>query len=102
MEFRLRNAKTLMPTCFIILQDKLNGPSEDCFSCTSSNRESWGRCSSLGGSDEESCADLRAVDNPSQVSLSCVLTHTFMCLCVLLALLFIKPKAYIENDLEVK
>ncbi|KAG4929136.1 hypothetical protein JHK86_046097 [Glycine max] len=40
------------------VQDKkLNGEGEDCCSYTSSNRESWGRCSSLGGSDEESCAD---------------------------------------------
>ncbi|KAG4931864.1 hypothetical protein AAZX31_17G003800 [Glycine max] len=46
------------------VQDKkLNGEGEDCCSYTSSNRESWGRCSSLGGSDEESCAD----DTLSQV-----------------------------------
>ncbi|RDX89022.1 hypothetical protein CR513_29303, partial [Mucuna pruriens] len=45
------------------VQDKLNGEGEDCCSYTSSNRESWGRCSSLGGSDEESCADLRADDD---------------------------------------
>uniref|UniRef100_A0A2P2M7Y9 Catalytic n=1 Tax=Rhizophora mucronata TaxID=61149 RepID=A0A2P2M7Y9_RHIMU len=37
------------------LQDKQNGQSEECCSYTSSNRESWGRCSSLGGSDEEEC-----------------------------------------------
>ncbi|XP_014509049.1 uncharacterized protein LOC106768415 isoform X1 [Vigna radiata var. radiata] len=48
------------------VQDKLNGEGEDCCSYTSSNRESWGRCSSLGGSDEESCADLRADDTLSQ------------------------------------
>ncbi|MED6131194.1 hypothetical protein PIB30_117052 [Stylosanthes scabra] len=46
------------------VQDKVNDQTEDCFSCTSSNRESWGRCSSLGGSDEESCADLRADNLP--------------------------------------
>ncbi|KAK7363890.1 hypothetical protein VNO77_06050 [Canavalia gladiata] len=49
------------------VQDKLNGQIEDCCSYTSSNRESWGRCSSLGGSDEESSADLRADDTLSQV-----------------------------------
>ncbi|CAJ1941582.1 unnamed protein product [Sphenostylis stenocarpa] len=48
------------------VQDKLNGEREDCCSYTSSNRESWGRCSSLGGSDEESCEDLRADDTLSQ------------------------------------
>ncbi|XP_027186467.1 uncharacterized protein [Cicer arietinum] len=37
------------------VQVKLNGHTEDCCSYTSSNRESWGRCSSLGGSDQESC-----------------------------------------------
>ncbi|XP_073027892.1 uncharacterized protein [Primulina eburnea] len=30
------------------LQDKPNGQNEECCSYTSSNRESWGRCSSLG------------------------------------------------------
>ncbi|RYR79100.1 hypothetical protein Ahy_A01g003967 [Arachis hypogaea] len=39
-------------------QDKINNQIEDCFSCTSSNRESWGKCSSLGGNDE----DLTIVD----------------------------------------
>ncbi|XP_068463222.1 uncharacterized protein [Phaseolus vulgaris] len=48
------------------VQDNLTGEGEDCCSYTSSNRESWGRCSSLGGSDEESCADLRADDTLSQ------------------------------------
>ncbi|KAL2339308.1 hypothetical protein Fmac_013754 [Flemingia macrophylla] len=50
---------------------QVNGEGEECYSYTSSNRESWGRCSSLGGSecDEESCADLRAddTDTVSQV-----------------------------------
>ncbi|XP_061954693.1 uncharacterized protein LOC133676910 isoform X2 [Populus nigra] len=45
------------------LQGKSNGQSEDCCSYTSSNRESWGRCSSLGGSDEEYPSECRAVDN---------------------------------------
>lgn len=54
----------------IILQDKPNCQNEECCSYTSSNRESWGRCSSLGGSDEESLADCRAADNSHQVSLS--------------------------------
>ncbi|KAK4855937.1 hypothetical protein QYF36_012500 [Acer negundo] len=45
------------------LQDKLNVLSEECCSYTSSNRESWGRCSSLGGSEEESSADCTAADS---------------------------------------
>ncbi|XP_010252925.1 PREDICTED: uncharacterized protein LOC104594357 isoform X2 [Nelumbo nucifera] len=36
------------------LQDKTSGQNEECCSYSSSNRESWGRCSSLGGSEEES------------------------------------------------
>ncbi|KAK0598278.1 hypothetical protein LWI29_033230 [Acer saccharum] len=47
------------------LQDKLNVLSEECCSYTSSNRESWGRCSSLGGSEEESSADCTAADSSS-------------------------------------
>ncbi|KAI6704774.1 hypothetical protein NL676_007736 [Syzygium grande] len=38
------------------VQDKENGQNEECCSFTSSNRESWGRCSSLGGSDDEPSA----------------------------------------------
>ncbi|XP_028758556.1 uncharacterized protein LOC114717548 isoform X1 [Neltuma alba] len=48
------------------IQDTLNGPTEECCSFTSSNRESWGRCSSLGGSDEESYADFNADNSCSQ------------------------------------
>ncbi|XP_059437983.1 uncharacterized protein LOC132170865 isoform X2 [Corylus avellana] len=52
------------------LQDKPNGQIEECCSYTSSNRESWGRCSSLGGSDEEeSSADCAAADNCHQRTL---------------------------------
>ncbi|KAK7292505.1 hypothetical protein RIF29_08286 [Crotalaria pallida] len=49
------------------MQDKINGRIEECCSYTSSNRGSWGRCSSLGGSDEEFNAYLRADDNLSQI-----------------------------------
>ncbi|XP_008782969.1 uncharacterized protein LOC103702352 isoform X2 [Phoenix dactylifera] len=35
-------------------QDKLNEQNDECCSYTSSNRESWGRCSSLGGASEGS------------------------------------------------
>ncbi|KAJ6869992.1 hypothetical protein NC652_035793 [Populus alba x Populus x berolinensis] len=49
------------------LQGKSNGQSEDCCSYTSSNRESWGRCSSLGGSDEEYPSECRAVDNSHEL-----------------------------------
>ncbi|XP_062013728.1 uncharacterized protein LOC133730072 isoform X2 [Rosa rugosa] len=55
------------------VQDRPNGQNEECCSYTSSNRESWGRCSSLEGSDEES-SDCTAVDNSHQVyaaSLQC-------------------------------
>ncbi|GFS45672.1 alpha/beta-Hydrolases superfamily protein [Actinidia rufa] len=34
------------------MQDKPIGQNEECCSYTSSNRESWGRCSSLGSNDE--------------------------------------------------
>ncbi|XVF28099.1 hypothetical protein REPUB_Repub14bG0165500 [Reevesia pubescens] len=48
------------------LQDKPNGQSDECCSSTSSNRESWGKCSSLGGSDEESSADCTTADSTHQ------------------------------------
>ncbi|KAJ7967888.1 alpha/beta-Hydrolases superfamily protein [Quillaja saponaria] len=51
------------------IQDKLNGQNEECCSYTSSNRESWGRCSSLGGSDEEFSSDCKAADNCPQKTL---------------------------------
>ncbi|PIA58241.1 hypothetical protein AQUCO_00500291v1 [Aquilegia coerulea] len=35
------------------LQETSNSHNEECCSYSSSNRQSWGRCSSLGGSDEE-------------------------------------------------
>ncbi|KAG8648423.1 hypothetical protein MANES_08G014800v8 [Manihot esculenta] len=60
------------------LQDKPNGQSEECCSYTSSNRESWGRCSSLGGSDEESSAECRTTDKSQEVILLCFI-HVFMC-----------------------
>ncbi|KAF1887146.1 hypothetical protein Lal_00040743 [Lupinus albus] len=41
-----------------------------CWSYTSSNRGSWGRCCSLGGSDEEFSAELRAEDSLSQKSVN--------------------------------
>ncbi|XWS12982.1 hypothetical protein CRYUN_Cryun37aG0136400 [Craigia yunnanensis] len=56
------------------LQDKPNGQSDECCSYTSSNRESWGRCSSLGGSDEESSADCTTADNSHQVTLNVLAT----------------------------
>ncbi|THF98457.1 hypothetical protein TEA_006720 [Camellia sinensis var. sinensis] len=36
------------------MQDKQIGQNDECCSYTSSNRESWGRCSSLGSDDEQS------------------------------------------------
>ncbi|KAJ6300962.1 hypothetical protein OIU76_021716 [Salix suchowensis] len=56
------------------LQGKSNGQSEECCSYTSSNRESWGRCSSLGGSDEEYPAECRAVDNSHEMTLKAFAT----------------------------
>ncbi|XP_040949932.1 uncharacterized protein [Gossypium hirsutum] len=55
-------------------QDKPNGQSDECCSYTSSNRESWGRCSSLGGSDEESSAECTAANNGNQVTLDVLAT----------------------------
>ncbi|KAL4020304.1 hypothetical protein IC575_019075 [Cucumis melo] len=51
------------------LQDQPDGETEECCSYTSSNRESWGRCSSLGGSEEESSADCVVSKNKFQETL---------------------------------
>ena len=75
----------------MFLQDKPNGQIEECCSYTSSNRESWGRCSSLGGSDEEeSSADCAAADNCHQVSLSlsCMCWHVFSLTKLLIFLIY--------------
>ncbi|XP_022845215.1 uncharacterized protein LOC111368194 isoform X2 [Olea europaea var. sylvestris] len=45
-----------------LVQDKLSTQNEECCSYTSSNRESWGRCSSLGSNDEPSMDCTRATD----------------------------------------
>ncbi|XP_021902117.1 uncharacterized protein LOC110817760 [Carica papaya] len=58
----------------LYLQDKPDGQSEECCSYTSSNRESWGRCSSLGGSDGESSAGCTATNNCHQTSLNVLAT----------------------------
>ncbi|XP_016648131.1 PREDICTED: uncharacterized protein LOC103324410 [Prunus mume] len=60
-------------------EDQPNDQNEECCSYTSSNRESWGRCSSLGGSDEESSADCTAADNRHQKTLK-VLTMPLRCM----------------------
>ncbi|CAJ1962793.1 unnamed protein product [Sphenostylis stenocarpa] len=49
------------------MKDEQNGLTEDYYSYTSSTRESWGRCSSLVFSDEESCPDYRDDDDASEV-----------------------------------
>ncbi|XP_027363794.1 uncharacterized protein LOC113871133 isoform X2 [Abrus precatorius] len=49
------------------VKDEHNGLTEDYYSYTSSTRESWGRCSSLGLTDEESYPDFRGDDNGSEV-----------------------------------
>ncbi|GAV70593.1 Abhydrolase_5 domain-containing protein, partial [Cephalotus follicularis] len=56
------------------LQDKPNGEGEECCSYTSSNRESWGRCSSLEGSDEESSADCTATNSDHQMTIQVLAT----------------------------
>ncbi|XP_058114568.1 uncharacterized protein LOC131257752 [Magnolia sinica] len=58
------------------LQDNANGQNEECCSYSSSNRESWGRCSSLGGhSDEESSIDcIQNTNNRHQTALSALAT----------------------------
>ncbi|XP_068320214.1 uncharacterized protein [Pyrus communis] len=48
------------------LEEQRNDENVECCSYTSSNRESWGRCSSLGGSDEESSAACTAADSSHQ------------------------------------
>ncbi|XP_022856890.1 uncharacterized protein LOC111377961 [Olea europaea var. sylvestris] len=45
-----------------LVQDKLSTQNEECYSYTSSNRESWGRCSSLGSDDEPSMDCTKATD----------------------------------------
>lgn len=55
------------------LQDKPNGENEDCYSHTSSNRESWGRCSSLG-SDTEPLADCTTSNNDHLTTLKVLAT----------------------------
>ncbi|XP_068320215.1 uncharacterized protein [Pyrus communis] len=51
------------------LEEQRNDENVECCSYTSSNRESWGRCSSLGGSDEESSAACTAADSSHQKNL---------------------------------
>lgn len=54
-------------------QDQRIGQIDECCSYTSSNRESWGRCSSLG-SDDEPSADCSAANNGEQMSLKALAT----------------------------
>lgn len=56
------------------LEDKPNDQAEECCSHSSSNRESWGRCSSLGGSDEESSANRKTADNSHDIALGVLAT----------------------------
>ncbi|CAL0301066.1 unnamed protein product [Lupinus luteus] len=44
-----------------------NGLTEECYSCASTTRENWDRCSSLALSDEESFPVFRGDDNNSEV-----------------------------------
>lgn len=55
------------------LQDKPCGQNEESCSYTSSNRESWGRCSSLG-SDEEPTSDCPVVVNGNQIAIKVLAT----------------------------
>ncbi|KAK4439505.1 hypothetical protein Salat_0285400 [Sesamum alatum] len=56
-----------------VLQDKPSGPNEDCCSYTSSNRESWGRCSSLG-SDDAPSVDSTSLNNYDQTAIKILAT----------------------------
>ncbi|RWR76132.1 Abhydrolase_5 domain-containing protein [Cinnamomum micranthum f. kanehirae] len=57
------------------LQEKTNGKNEECCSPSSSNQESWGRCSSLGVSDEESSSDCtRNANRRNQTTLKALAT----------------------------
>ncbi|KAK9156467.1 hypothetical protein Sjap_003947 [Stephania japonica] len=62
--------------CSSHLQVNTNEQNEECCSYSSSNRESWGRCSSIGGSDEESSStDCRGGTNSKhQMSLKALAT----------------------------
>ncbi|KAL6972266.1 hypothetical protein U1Q18_031954, partial [Sarracenia purpurea var. burkii] len=55
------------------MQDKPIGQNEECCSYTSSNRESWGRCSSLGSNDEPS-SDCAAAYNNNETTLNVLAT----------------------------
>jgi len=62
------------------IQDKANGhkdvQNQECCSHSSSNRESWGRCSSLGGGSEESTsAEVPGVSDTKEQVSSCLVTH---------------------------
>eukprot|EP01018_Ginkgo_biloba_P025742 Gb_32230 [translate_table: standard] len=50
------------------LQGKENSQNDECSSYSSSNRESWGRCSSLGVSDEESSSPENFAQCPRNVN----------------------------------
>ncbi|KAJ8562638.1 hypothetical protein K7X08_031090 [Anisodus acutangulus] len=54
-------------------EDKHSGENEDCYSCTSSNRESWGRCSSLG-SDGEISTDFVGAASGNQITVDVLAT----------------------------
>ncbi|KAI3456623.1 hypothetical protein Pfo_013286 [Paulownia fortunei] len=56
-----------------LLQDKPSGQNEECCSYTSSNRESWGRCSSLG-SDDVPSMDCTSVSNYDQTTIKVLAT----------------------------
>ncbi|XP_047268338.1 uncharacterized protein LOC107870087 isoform X3 [Capsicum annuum] len=54
-------------------EDKQSGENDDCYSCTSSNRESWGRCSSLG-SDGEISTDFIGAASSKQITVDVLAT----------------------------
>ncbi|KAK6123900.1 hypothetical protein DH2020_042364 [Rehmannia glutinosa] len=56
-----------------LLQDKPRSQNEECCSYTSSNRESWGRCSSLG-SDDVPSMDCTSVSNYDQTTIKVLAT----------------------------
>ncbi|KAG6394190.1 hypothetical protein SASPL_144771 [Salvia splendens] len=65
--------KILSGSCTPPQEDKQTGQNEECCSYTSSNRESWGRCSFLGSDDLPSMET--SISNSDQVSF-----HTSLCI----------------------
>ncbi|MED6131682.1 hypothetical protein PIB30_012121 [Stylosanthes scabra] len=60
---------SLLSEAGLVTTDELNVSNEDSFSRNSSTRESWGRCSILGNSDDETTTDPGGENNAAEVCL---------------------------------